>query len=283
MKPADTSSATLWRDFLRVASERVGPQEARWLVERATGREGADHLLSLDEPVSARAAPFFLDMLERRVAGEPLQYVLGRWQFRTLELFVDRRVLIPRPETEVVAGHAIDAAGGRDVAVDLGTGSGAIALSLAAEVPGLEVWAADSSGDALDVARANLAGVGTLAASRVRLVAGDWYGALPDVLRGRVDVIVSNPPYIADGEELPDDVVDWEPAAALFAGPTGLEAIEHIVAGAGDWLSPQGTLVVELAPHQAGAVVQLVRDAGAMNAVVHPDLAGRDRCLVARW
>src|SRR5688500_6955983 len=124
-------------------------------------------------------------MAERRLAGEPLQYVLGSWGFRTLDLFVDPRVLIPRPETEVVAGLAIDALADLDrpgIAVDLGTGSGAIALSLAAEHwPHVEVWASDASADALAVARANLAALGRRGAV-VRLVEGDWFGALPDDL-----------------------------------------------------------------------------------------------------
>src|SRR5690606_38267662 len=137
-------------------------------------------------------------MLARRERGEPLQYVMGRWGFRSLDLLVDDRVLIPRPETEVLAGLALDEVRrlGAPIAVDLGTGSGAIALSLAAEQPGLEVWGTDASEDALAVARANLAGLGR-AATRVRLVAGDWFAALPAELAGRIGVVVSNPPYVA--------------------------------------------------------------------------------------
>jgi release factor glutamine methyltransferase len=194
-------------------------------------------------------------------------------------------VLIPRPETEVVAGLAIDAAAGLDhpaLAVDLGTGSGAIALSLAAERwPHIEVWATDRSPDALEVARANLAGLGRRAAV-VRLAEGDWFGALPDDLRGRVDVLVSNPPYVAADDPLPPAVADWEPTAALVPGPTGLEAIEHLVAQAPDWLAPGGTLVVEIGETQGAAVVALASAAGFPTAAIHPDLAGRDRALVAR-
>src|SRR5439155_1362369 len=173
------------------------------------------------------------DMVERRVAGEPLQYVLGAWGFRTLDLLVDRRVLIPRPETETTVEVALEQAKRVDddpvVVVDLGTGSGAIALSMATEHDTAEVWATDASADALEVARANLTGVGSRVAPRVRLCEGWWFDALPGELRGHVDLVVSNPPYVADNETLPPEVRDWEPLAALFAGPTGLEAIELVL------------------------------------------------------
>jgi release factor glutamine methyltransferase len=224
-------------------------------------------------------------MLERRLAGEPLQYALERWGFRSLDLYVDRRVLIPRPETEALAEMALDECrrlSGR-VAVDLGTGSGALALALAVERPGLEVWGTDVSNDALAVARANLAGVGR-AATRVRLAEGRWFEALPDELAGRIDVIVSNPPYVADDEivDLPDEVRDWEPHVALFSGPTGLEDIEHLLAEAPRWLARPGSLLVELAPHQARTARQLAAAAGFATATVWPDLTGRDRILLAR-
>jgi release factor glutamine methyltransferase len=167
---------------------------------------------------------------------------------------------------------------------DLGTGSGAIALALASELPDAEVWATDVSPEALAVARANLAGIGS-AATRVRLEAGSWFDALPDDLRGRLKVIVSNPPYVAETEvpDLPSVVVDWEPRQALVSGPTGLEAIEAIVAEAPAWLDPQGAvLVVELAPHQAAPATALAYAAGFDAVEIVRDLADRDRVLVAR-
>jgi release factor glutamine methyltransferase len=212
--------------------------------------------------------------------------VLGRWQFRGLELFVDRRVLIPRPETEWVAEAAVAEVGRADcrdpVVVDLGTGSGAIGLSLAAEVPGARVWATDASPEALAVARANLAGLGSRAATRVRLVEGDWWDALPDELRGTVDLVVSNPPSVAADEQLPAEVADWEPGSALRAGPTGLEALEVVVGGAPVWLRRPGALVAEVAPHQARAAVTMAVEAGFDDVEVRPDLTGRPRALVAR-
>jgi release factor glutamine methyltransferase len=280
-----------WRALWREAERALGSTlEARRIVERASGYDGAELLLHLDDAAPARALPFASAMVERRAKGEPLQYVVGRWGFRTLDLFVDRRVLIPRPETEVVVEAALAelraiAGEGRPrapVAVDLGTGSGAIALSIAREVPAAEVWATDASGDALAVARANLAGLGSRFASHVRLVEGAWYDALPDHLRGTVDLIVSNPPYVAAHEALPAEVADWEPNEALVAGPTGLEAIGDIVRGAPGWLARPGRLVVEIAPHQAAAAVHLARAAGFADVDVRPDLQGRLRVLVGR-
>jgi release factor glutamine methyltransferase len=281
-----------WRELLAdaIASlEAAGfenaEQEARWLVQRAAGFDSADMILELDEPATVRRAAALDEMLDRRLAGEPLQYVLQRWAFRVVELFVDGRVLIPRPETEVLAQMALEECRRliARTAVDLGTGSGALALALTVEWPGLEVWATDTSSAALDVASANLAGLGRLAAS-VRLAEGSWYEALPAELAGAVDVIVSNPPYVSDAEvaELPDEVREWEPLEALVAGPTGLEDIEEIVSGAPLWLRRPGSLLVEIAPHQAAAAERMARAAGFASASIWPDLAGRDRILLAR-
>jgi release factor glutamine methyltransferase len=281
----------LWRhvredslERLRGAGIEEPEQELRWIVDRATGRTAAEQAAALDEPVRERDVRLVEQLVARRQTGEPLQYVLGSWGFRTLDLFVDRRVLIPRPETEVVAGLAIDALAALDrpgIAVDLGTGSGAIALSLAAERwPHVEVWATDVSADALAVARANLAALGRRGAV-VRLVEGDWFGALPDDLRGCLDVVVSNPPYVGEDEPLPAEVGDWEPRGALVPGPTGLEDVERIVAEAPSWLRPDGVLVVEIGERQGGAALAAATAAGFATVDVRPDFAGRDRALVA--
>ena len=284
---------------LRDAGVPAPRSDARWLVERVSGYDGAELLLGGAEPATDVAVLRCDEMVRRRIAGEPIQYVLGRWQFLELDLMVDRRVLIPRPETEVVARVAVEEAvrlgarrgaadpwaGSTDhVVVDLGTGSGALALALAAELADAEVWATDLSVEALAVARANLAGIGS-AATRVRLAAGSWYEALPPELAGRVRVIVANPPYVAEAEvaDLPRDVADWEPRAALVSGPTGLEAIEAVIAGAFAWFEPEGgALVVELAPHQAVAARALAAAAGFDEVDVRRDLTGRERVLVAR-
>ena len=260
--------------------------DARRLVERASGLDGGELGVHLDERVPHRAGLHLAGMVERRSARTPLQYVLGRWGFRSLDLLVDQRVLIPRPETEQVVEAAIGevrrlAAGRPSLVVDLGTGSGAIALSMAVEVVTAEVWASDVAPEALAVARANLAGIGRPGA-RVRLVEGDWFAALPAELAGAVDLIVTNPPYVADGDELPPEVADWEPSRALVAGPTGLEHLLRIVDEAPRWLKRPGALVAELAPHQAGAVHAAARSAGFADVEVRPDLTGRERTLVAR-
>ncbi len=273
---------------LRAEGLPTATQEARWIVETASGTAGADHQLLATAIPTHRNLAAVDRMVGRRLAGEPIQYVLGSWAFRTLDLFVDRRVLIPRPETEVVAGLAIAEAdrcraerGGRIRVVDLGTGSGAIGLALAAEREWTEVWLTDASADALAVARANLAGLGRPAA-RVTVAEGPWFGALPADGRGALDVIVSNPPYIAAYEELPAAVAEWEPSSALVAGDAGTEDLDHLVDEARRWLAPGGALVLELAPHQAGAVAERARDRGYEEVEVHQDLAGRDRAVVAR-
>ena len=286
---SDAAGAVTWRQLLADVTGRLhenAAQEARWILERATGWDAAELQLRLDEPATVRAATHVHQMTERRAAGEPLQYVLGRWGFRSLDLYVDRRVLIPRPETEVLAELAlaeVDRLGAR-LAVDLGTGSGAIALALAVERPKLDVWGTDASPDALAVARANCAGLGR-AALRVRLEQGDWFAALPSDLRGRIDVIVTNPPYVAHHEvpDLPADVRDWEPEQALVSGgPLGLEDVERILHEAPAWLARPGSLLVEMAPHQTEEARRMARDAGFPSVSVWPDLTGRDRILQAR-
>lgn len=284
LRPKDGSPT--WSELYRLAGERLGDrQAARWLVEEASGGSWP---AVMGEKVTARTGELFMSLLERRQRGEPLQYVIGHWSFRALDLMVDRRALIPRPETEVVVGVALAELRRlgvpAPVVVDLGTGSGAIALSIAVEVHTAQVWATDRSLDALAVASANLAGAGTGAAARVRLAQGDWWSALPDGLRGMVDLVVANPPYIAEGEMagLSPEVVDWEPHSALVAGPTGLEALADILGGAPSWLRRGGVAVCEVAPHQADQACDMALASGFVEAMAHPDLTGRQRALVAR-
>jgi len=278
-----------WRELWARAESALGSRmEARRIVERASGYEGAGLVAHLDEAAPARAVPFADAMVERRSAGEPLQYVVGRWAFRTLELLVDPRVLIPRPETEVVVEAALGELerlpSRAPVVVDLGVGSGAIALSIAHEAPRARVWGTDVSPAALAVTRANLAGLGSADAPRVQLAEGRWFDAVPPDLHGQVDLVVSNPPYVAETEaaDLPAEVGDWEPRQALVAGPTGLEAITEIVAEAPGWLARPGAVVVEIAPHQAKAASRAARAAGFEQVDVRPDLQGRLRVLVGR-
>ncbi|CAN5713659.1 hypothetical protein BH20ACT2_BH20ACT2_11520 [soil metagenome] len=229
----DVEETVSWRELLAEAIGRLSavgtpsPEiDARRIVEQASGHEGATSHLALDRPATVRGVAALDAMVARRAQGEPLQYVLGRWGFRTLDLLVDQRVLIPRPETEAVVEHALVeldrlAADRCATVVDLGTGSGAIALSIAAERTRVAMWAVEVSAGAAAVARANLAGLGR-AATRVRIVEGSWFEPVPADLCGAVDLVVSNPPYVAAGDELPPVVADWEPTGALVAGPTGL-------------------------------------------------------------
>ena len=285
MGAAVAGDVTTWRDLHRLAQGELGALESWFVLERASGLDRAGLVPSLGEPVPARTVEFVERMVERRRQGEPLQYVLGIWSFRRLELVVDRRVLIPRPETEAVVDVALAElrrlGADRPLAVDLGTGSGAIALSVALEVPEARVWGTDRSEDALAVARANLSGMGARVATRVRLAAGHWFDALPPELRGQVDLVVANPPYIGETERLPPEVADWEPAGALVAGPGGLEAVAEILAGAPEWLRRPGVVVLEIAAHQADEAVALARTAGLTDVDVRPDLARRLRALVA--
>ena len=273
-------------DLEATVAERVGSRrEARWLVEHVGG--------------DAHRA---LALAERRAAGEPLQYVLGRWAFRSLDLCVDPRVLIPRPETEQVVEVAlaevaslVESGSAGPVCLDLGTGSGAIALSLAVEggaiAPDLVVWATDSSRDALDVATANLDELGRqdrAAADRVRLAEGRWFDALPADLAGTVDLLVSNPPYIAEADfpSVEPTVRLWEPWEALVApdanGVGGMADIEAIISGASRWMRSNGALVVEIDPDQSEATLDAARRAGWSRCGTRRDLAGRVRMVVAR-
>ena len=283
-----------WAELLNETTQRLSGDEriesphvdARRIVEEAVGVEPSEFHSVLDNPATTRGVAALDKMVARRLNGEPLQYVLGRWSFRYLDLMVDARVLIPRPETEIVAGLAIDevtarAGMSRDVLVaDLGTGSGAIALSVASECPRARVLAADQSADALAVARANLAGIGR-AASRVSLHHGSWFDALPDSVRGSLDVVVSNPPYIADDEVLPAVVADWEPEAAFRAGPIGNEDLTEIVTQAQQWVAVDGVCVLEMASAQTAPIAEQFRSLG-WSASIHDDLTGRARAVVAR-
>ncbi len=271
----------LWADTAKVLDDRPA---ARWLCETACGLDGDEFTAALDEPATERMVKHLDEMVGRYRSGEPLAYAMGRWSFRRVELMIDRRVLIPRPETELVAEAAIELArrvSPRRVA-DLGTGSGAIGLALAYELPidNTEVWLTDASTDALDVARANAAGLGR-AAANVRFGQGSWWSALPSELRGTFDVVVSNPPYIAvDDSEVDESVREWEPASALFAGGDGLDDIRAIMTGVREWLKPGGWLVLEIGYRQGDAVLALASECGLVNAEVRNDLAHRPRILI---
>jgi release factor glutamine methyltransferase len=256
---------------------------ARLITEEAVGLEGTEFLGALSQPATVRGVTKLDAMVARRIEGEPVQYVIGHWPFRRLDLFIDHRVLIPRPETEVVAGIAIELAAAMPTGVsvvDLGTGSGAIGLSVAYEVEESNVWITDRSSDALDVARANLAGMG-LGAANVRVAEGSWFEALPAELAGTIGVIVTNPPYVTTSYELGPEVKKWEPSEALLAGEDGLDDIRVIVAESPRWLIEGGGLVMELDPAQAAPVAEMCTKTFAEVQIVR-DLAGLERAVCAK-
>ncbi len=233
--------------------------------------------LTPDESSRIRAAA------ERLSEGMPMQYALGHVGFRHLTLQVDRRVLIPRPETELLVDLVIAAQrGGKGTVVDVGTGSGAIALSLAAEAGFDEIIAIDLSADALAVARANLAAIPEERRSRVTFLQGDL---LAPIQGRRVEVVVSNPPYIsrAEARELPALVHDWEPHLALFADDDGMAVIRALVPQAADALVAGGLLALEVDSRRADLAAALVTADGRFTDVEQRlDLTGRPRMVVAR-
>jgi len=274
--------------------------EARWIVAHAAGLSPGSLLSVFETAVTEETSEAAHLMARRRVAGEPLQYILGTWSFRHLEVVVDRRALVPRPETEQVVELALAEVRRRAprlgsgvppqpmVITDLGTGSGVIALSVALEMGDSvdAVWATDASPAALELARDNLAGLARShpsAAARVHLAQGSWFDALPEGLMGQVQVVVSNPPYVSAQEwsGLDPVVRDYEPHSALVPGVTGLEAFEILISQAHRWLVPGGVLVLEMAPHQAATLTTMAQGTGYGHVSVHGDLSGRPRVLVA--
>ncbi len=243
-----------------------------------------DLYLQFDRPLAPAEQANFRARLERRGRREPLQYVEGRASFRNLDLRVDRRVLIPRPETERLVEEVLRYAAGRQglAVLDVCTGSGAIALSLASEGRFHRVVATDCSRDALRVAGANAREAGLN--DKVELGHGDLFDPLG--AGERFDVIVSNPPYVAEADRatLPPEVVGWEPAEALFAGDDGLAVIRRLVSEAPRHLLPGGLLALEAGLGQHEQVAALARGVpGYKEPVILPDLTGRQRFVLIEY
>jgi release factor glutamine methyltransferase len=220
----------------------------------------------------------------RRARGAPLAYAVGRASFRHLTLDVDERVLIPRPETEQLVDLVLDEPGLQPggIAIDIGTGSGAIAIALAAEGTYTRVYGTDISRDAVDVARHNAELCRPLLRSSVAFVHGSLLGPLADL---RARVVVSNPPYIALGEAggLPSSVRDWEPSVALYGGMDGMATTARLVREAASALEPGGLLAIEVDARRASLAADLVgRDPRLYRIRVELDLAGRERFVLAR-
>jgi release factor glutamine methyltransferase len=278
-QPAAAPSAQNVRHALRGASARLqeaGCDTARLDAELLLGEVlGVDRgalARSPERPLTQSEAATFEGLVARRVAREPIAYVLGRRWFRNIELSVDPRVLVPRPETELLVEEGLSLPADARV-VDVGTGSGAIALALKQERPDMHVTATDVSGPALELARANAQRLGL----EVEFVLGDLFAGV----RGRIDAVLSNPPYVAerDRPELPPELAH-EPEGALFAGGDGLGIVRRLVTETASARIP--VLAIEIGRGQADATVALYRAAGFSTVRVRRDLAGIDRVVTGR-
>jgi release factor glutamine methyltransferase len=235
-------------------------------------------MLARTEALSGDEARRYGRALCRRCTGTPLQHLTGEQGFRHLVIRVREGVFIPRPETEVLVDVALEALAGIETpaVVDVGTGTGAIALSLAQEVPGARIWATDRSAEAVALARENAAALGLT----VTVLRGDLLSPLPVALHGRLDLVASNPPYVPEerARDLASEVLA-DPASALFGGP---DVYRRLFAEALEWLRSGGEVVVEIDDDAAATVVDLARASGFAEVRVVPDLAGRPRVVRGR-
>jgi release factor glutamine methyltransferase len=274
-------SALLAEGDARLARVADRPRhEAEILLGAALGRSRAWLLAHGDERIlDCEATDVYEAHLTRRARGEPMAYILGEREFWSLRLAVTPAVLIPRPETELVVELSLASLPPQAAArvLDLGTGSGAIALALAHERPRLNVVGIDLSDEAVELARFNAAQLGV---SNAGFRAGHWY---EPVAGERFDLIVGNPPYIATTDpRVEREVRLFEPPAALYSGADGLDALRAIVAGAAAHLVPGGGLILEHGDDQGAAVRTLLERQGFRQVATHHDLAGRDRCTAGR-
>lgn len=263
-------------EALASARQKIDRLDARLLLQYATGCSHADLLARPEMPVIAPAYAQFAEWVARRATGEPLAYLVGEAEFRGRIFQVSPDVLIPRPETEVLVELALERLRGLTAPriLDLGTGSGIVAISLALECPAAQVTAVDLSPAALALARNNAGRLG----ARVECIESDWFAALAD---RRFDLIVSNPPYIADGDpHLALNGLPFEPQMALTdqaPGGNGMACIRHIVGDAMPHLAPGAWLLFEHGYDQGTASRNLLADTGFKAPFTHPDLAGIDR------
>lgn len=268
---------------LRAAGSRSPRLDAELLLAAALGVDRSALFRAPERVLTADEEERFAGYLRRREAREPVAYIRGSRAFRTLELEVTPAVLIPRPETETLVDVALEAlaagAAAEPLVLDVGTGSGCIALALAAENPFVRVIATDVDAAALEVARGNAASHGL--EGRVRFVRSDLYAGLPGA--SRFDLIVCNPPYIPAAEyaALEPNVRDFEPRLALYGGEDGLDLFRRLVPGAITFLRPGGTLAVEIGAGQAAAVRALLEGAGFADVVERADLGGVPRVVSA--
>jgi release factor glutamine methyltransferase len=261
--------------------------DAEVLLCHTLGRDRAWLLAHIRDGLGDEQRMIFEQAVERKARREPLQYITGKQEFWGLDFLVTPDVLIPRPETELIIETVVGSAPDRNrplTVIDLCTGSGCIAVSLAKELSAARVFASDTSEKALVVARENARRHGVQ--DRIRFFEGDLFGPLEELdIHGQIDIIVSNPPYIASGDrpELQPEVRDYEPAMALFAGPDGMELHRRIVSTAPLFLKSTGALVMEMGIGQAGALTRMIRETGVYDTpAVLKDLAGIERVIEAK-
>jgi len=267
-------------DFLEKRSVESPRLNAELLIGHALGLKRMQLYLQFERPLTEGELERIRPLVKRRGNREPVQYIIGETEFCGLTLKVDRRALIPRPETEylveLVTKRPAAAPGG---VLDLGTGSGAIALALARLYPDTVVTAVDCSADALTLARSNAESCGL--SGRVRFLLADWYSGLSP--GEQFDLIIANPPYLSDEEtrEAAPEVRDFEPVTALSAGHNSASALEQIIRGAGNHLRDQGMLACETGIAQHAPLLELAAKSGFARAESLRDLTGRDRYLLA--
>ena len=264
--------ATSSSELLRSVPD-LPDHETRRLLEAATGRNWTELLLGVD--LTTVEVEVFDSFVDRRRSGEPLQYIEGTVPFGPIEVAVDSRVLVPRPETEQLYEIACDIVDDPMVIVDLCTGSGNLAIALKHTFPSATIYATDISPDAVELARDNV----RVAGLDVTVLGGDLFDPLPDHLRGRIDLIVSNPPYLAAAElpDLPIDVRDHEPTVALVAGPVGDEVLARIAEAAPEWLRPGGAIVCEISEFHGPAVAEYFV---SVDGEIKQDLFGKERFVI---
>ncbi len=267
-------------DFFEKRGVESSRLNAELLIGHALGLKRMQLYLQFERPLTEGELEKIRPLVKRRGNREPLQYIVGEVEFSGLKLKADRRALIPRPETE----HLIELVTRRLTVppagiLDLGTGSGAIALALAMSYPAARLTAVDKSGEALALACENAVACGL--AGRVRFVISDWFSALP--AEEKFQLVIANPPYLSDGETQasPPEVRDFEPAMALSAGPEGTSALEHIVSSARPWLATGGMLACETGIAQHRSLIELAARVGYEKIESLRDLTGRDRYLLA--
>lgn len=262
------------------ASIPIDPVDARVLLRHACGVDDAYLIAHADEKLSAEESAAFAALVARRVAGEPVAYIIGTREFFSLEFKVTPAVLIPRPETELLVEFALESVDAEHACsvLDLGTGSGCIAIAIAKNCPGSKVVAVEQSAAALAVARENAARHAT---ANLELIASDWFAALGD---RRFDVIVANPPYVAAGDpHLSEGDLPAEPVSALVAGVDGLDCARAIVQAAPRYMNRDGWLAIEHGYDQAERCRKLLAAAGFHDVFSRADLAGVARISGGQW